>query len=144
MRTEKILAGCVLAGLLVASSALAACNPEDATPEQIIEGQAVKLVRGITNVVTAPVELPKQIYTTTRDRGVPGPLIGLFKGIGMTVYRAVFGAVEAATFLIPAPGFYDPMTNPPYVWQGWARKMCQPCCQAPSGPPPAPPAAEEP
>jgi len=126
MNTQEILAGCALAGLLVASSTLAACNPEDATPEQIVEKQSVKLVRGITNVLTSPLELPKQIYTTTRDRGVPGPLIGLVKGVGMTVYRAVFGAVEAVVFLVPAPGFYDPMTNPPYVWQGWGRGMSPP------------------
>lgn len=119
---EAVAAG-VVATLVVTSSAFATVvRPEDVPPEQVIEKMSVKLVRGVTNVVTAPVELPKQLYTTTRDKGIPGPLIGLFKGVGMTAYRAVFGVLEAAFFLIPAPGYYDPMTNPAYVWQGWRPK----------------------
>ena len=61
-------------------------------------------------------------FTSMLSFAVPGTVIGLFKGIGMTVYRAVFGAFEAGFFLIPAPGCYDPMTNPAYVWQGWGPK----------------------
>ena len=89
--------------------------------EVVFEKMSDKLVRGVTNVATCPVELPKQIYKTTRDRGAVGAVIGLFKGVGMVCYRAVCGALETASFLVPAPGFYDPLAKPPFVWQDWGR-----------------------
>jgi putative exosortase-associated protein (TIGR04073 family) len=120
MKSHRFLAGCAAMAILGAGAAFAGGCPDEATPESVIEKMSVKLVRGIVNVVTAPLEIPKQIYTTTRDMGVPGPLIGLLKGVGMTGYRAVFGTLETGFFLIPAPGYYDPMVTPGYVWQGWA------------------------
>ena len=133
MSIRDAVAAGVIAVLAITSSAFAAAvQPEDVPPEQIIEKMSVKLVRGVTNVVTAPIELPKQLYTSTRDRGFSGPLIGLFKGVGMTAYRAVFGVLEAGFFLIPSPGYYDPMINPAYVWRGWAPK-----CDTSTNPAPA-------
>jgi len=92
---------------------------ESQPPEAIITGMSVKLVRGLINVVTCPVEIPKQCYKITRDRGAIGYVAGPLAGIGMTLYRAGFGAVEAVTFLIPPPGFYDPLCTPAYAWQDW-------------------------
>jgi hypothetical protein len=40
----------------------------------------------------------------------------LLKGIGMTAYRAIAGTLETALFIVPAPGYYDPMANPAFVW----------------------------
>jgi putative exosortase-associated protein (TIGR04073 family) len=93
--------------------------PRKVEPEDIFLGMATKLVRGLTNVVTSPAELPKQVYQTTRDLGVPGPLVGLFKGVGMVVYRAATGALETALFLVPEPGFYESLTRPTFVWYDW-------------------------
>ncbi|HWI40201.1 MAG TPA: exosortase system-associated protein, TIGR04073 family [Verrucomicrobiae bacterium] len=86
-------------------------------PDSIIEKMAQKLVRGVTNVVTSPAELAKQTVVTVNSMGAPGIIIGPLKGIGMTAYRAFIGATETVFFLVPAPGYYDPMIDPAYVWQ---------------------------
>ncbi len=91
-------------------------------PEMIAEKMAIKFVRGITNTVTSVVEFPKQTIITTRDMGPVGIVIGPIKGIGMTLYRGVIGAVETVFCMVPQPGYYDPMMDPEYVWQGWAPK----------------------
>jgi len=87
--------------------------------EFIVEKMAYKLARGVTNVATSIVELPKQSYLTVRDRGDVGYVIGPLKGIGMTLYRAFIGATEAVFFPVPQPGYYDPMIDPDFVWKGW-------------------------
>jgi putative exosortase-associated protein (TIGR04073 family) len=98
----------------------APCRAKDSLAEDTVGRMSTKLLRGLVNVVTAPAEWPKQMYRCTRDEGAVGVPIGFFKGLGMLVYRAGFGAVEAVTFLVPAPGCYDPLTDPAYVWQGWS------------------------
>lgn len=91
-------------------------------PEMIAEKMAVKFTRGVTNTFTSIAELPKQSILTVRDMGTPGYVIGPLKGIGMTLYRGFIGMTEAIFFLVPQPGYYDPMIDPPYVWQGWEPK----------------------
>ena len=94
----------------------------DQQPEMIAEKMAVKFTRGITNVVTSIVELPKQTILTGRDMGPVGYIIGPLKGVGMTFYRGVVGVVETVFCMVPQPGYYDPMMDPEYVWQGWEPK----------------------
>ena len=91
-------------------------------PEAVTEKMAFKLARGVTNLATAVVELPKQSYLTVRDRGKVGYVIGPLKGLSMTFYRAFIGAVETVFFLVPQPGYYDPMIDPEYVWRGWEER----------------------
>ena len=91
-------------------------------PEMIVEKMAIKLTRGVTNTFTSIAELPKQSILTVREMGTPGYVIGPLKGIGMTLYRGFIGMTEAIFFLVPQPGYYDPMIDPPYVWQGWEPK----------------------
>jgi putative exosortase-associated protein (TIGR04073 family) len=104
--------------MLVGVSARAEYSP---APETILNLMSIKFWRGLTNVVTSPAELPKQIYKDTRDMGAVGVPVGLLQGVGMTAYRAAFGALETAFFFVPAPGEYDPMVEPPFVWQEWAK-----------------------
>ena len=94
----------------------------DQQPEVIVEKMAIKLVRGVTNTVTSIVELPKQTILTGREMGGVGYVIGPVKGVGMTLYRAVIGITEAVFCMVPQPGYYDPMIDPEYVWQGWTPK----------------------
>lgn len=94
--------------------------------EFIVEKMAFKLARGITNVGTSIVELPKQSYLSVRDRGAVGYVVGPLKGIGMTLYRAFIGTAEAVFFLVPQPGYYDPMIDPEYVWDGWDKAREEP------------------
>lgn len=79
---------------------------------------ANKVVRGIANVATGWLELPKQIYLTVKEDGVAkGIFVGPLRGMGMTLVRTVSGAGETLTFMIPYPGFFDPYFEPAYVWQ---------------------------
>lgn len=94
----------------------------DQQPEVIVEKMAIKLVRGVTNTFTSIVELPKQTILTGREMGAVGYVVGPVKGIGMTLYRAVVGITETVFCMVPQPGYYDPMIDPEYVWQGWEPK----------------------
>lgn len=93
-------------------------NVDSAAPQEVVDGMANKLVRGVANIGTGWMEFPKQIYLTCRDDGfAKGLTVGPLKGVGMTVVRTVAGAGETATFFLAYPGFYDPYFDPAYVWQ---------------------------
>lgn len=108
--------------ILIACLSFPSFAQDEKKPETVVGKMSTKLVRGITNVATSIVELPKQTYLTVRDEGAVGYVIGPLKGIGMTVYRAFIGVVETAFFPVPQPGYYDPTIDPAYVWQGWEAK----------------------
>jgi putative exosortase-associated protein (TIGR04073 family) len=116
---------CVLllvAVMVVARDGIAAADDfqtiESSSPQEVVDGMATKAGRGLANMTTGWLELPKQIYTTSKEDGVAkGILIGPFKGLGMTLVRTVVGVGEFATFFLAYPGFYDPYFEPAYVWQ---------------------------
>ncbi|MBW4056730.1 MAG: exosortase system-associated protein, TIGR04073 family [Proteobacteria bacterium] len=117
---KKVL---LLALILFVFVALApAMATADQQPEMIVGKMAVKFTRGITNTVTSIVELPKQTILTGREMGAVGYVVGPIRGIGMTLYRGVIGITEAVFCMVPQPGYYDPMIDPEYVWQGWGPK----------------------
>ena len=117
--------------MLFATSSFAV---EGQQPEAIAEKMAFKLVRGVANVATSVVEIPKQSYLTVRDRGGVGYVVGPLKGVGMAFYRLVAGIAETVFFAVPQPGYYDPMIYPEYVWQGWEEKRVEPRMQASAQP----------
>ena len=91
---------------------------DDVGPQEIVDGMANKLARGVTNVATGWLEFPKQIRLTYQEEGLAkGMTVGPLKGLGMTLVRTVSGAGEALTFFVAYPGFFDPFFDPPYVWQ---------------------------
>ena len=116
---KVLLLSAFLCIFVVLGPGLAAAEQQ---PEMIAEKMAIKFVRGITNTVTSVVELPKQTILTGRDMGPVGFVIGPIKGVGMTFYRGVIGLVETVFCMVPQPGYYDPMMEPEYVWQGWEPK----------------------
>lgn len=118
MKTSPLLS----VPLLTVMLALPIAAHADQQPEMIVEKMAVKFTRGITNTVTSVVELPKQSVLTVREMGGLGYVVGPLKGIGMTLYRGFIGLTETAFFLVPQPGYYDPMIDPAYVWEGWEPK----------------------
>ena len=122
MRTKTTF----LSLLLLMVFATASFAVEGQQPEAIAEKMAFKLVRGVTNVATAVVEVPKQSYLTVRDRGAVGYVVGPLKGIGMAFYRLLTGAAETVFFAVPQPGYYDSLIQPEYVWQGWEEKRVEP------------------
>jgi putative exosortase-associated protein (TIGR04073 family) len=110
------LAVAILTALVTAVPSFATEMPK---PESIAEKMSFKLVRGATNVFTAIVELPKQTILTGRNHGPVGYVVGPIKGVGMTLYRGFIGLTETVFFMVPQPGYYDPMMDPEFVWQGW-------------------------
>jgi len=91
---------------------------ENSSPQEVVGGMAGKAGRGLANIATGWLELPKQIYTTSKEDGtVKGIFLGPLKGLGMTLVRTVSGVGELATFFVAYPGFYDPYFEPDYVWQ---------------------------
>jgi len=92
-------------------------------PEMIAEKMAIKLSRGIANTFTGIAEIPKQTILTGREMGTVGyVVVGPLKGLGMAFYRTFIGATETFFFAVPQPGYYDPMIDPTYVWDGWEPK----------------------
>lgn len=97
---------------------------ENLTAPDVVGAMSKKLVRGVANVATGWVELPKQTVLTFKNEGVvTGIFVGPLKGLGMTVVRTVTGAWEVVSFLVPAPGFYEPTLQPAYVWQAEERGL---------------------
>ncbi len=91
---------------------------DNSSPQEVVDGMMNKAGRGMANMTTGWLELPKQVYETSKEDGVAkGILIGTLKGVGMTVVRTVGGASEFATFYLSYPGFYDPYFEPAYVWE---------------------------
>ena len=76
-----------------------------------------KLGRGVANVLTGWVEIPKNVYNTSRDENAfTGMTLGLARGIGLTIVRTGAGLFEAATFPFPVPENYKPVLEPEYVF----------------------------
>lgn len=76
-----------------------------------------KLGRGVANMLTGWVELPKNIYNTSvEDNAFTGMTLGLAKGAGMSLVRTGAGIYEIATFPFPLPENYRPILEPEYVF----------------------------
>ena len=77
-----------------------------------------KLGRGIANVLSGWIELPKNIYdTSVESNAFAGITIGAAKGIGMTVVRTGAGIYETVTFPFPLPEGYEPILEPEYIFK---------------------------
>ncbi|GEM_PF-1772697 len=83
-----------------------------------------KLARGFANVLTSPLEIPRNVQNVTADQGVlVGWSAGLAQGIGMMALRIIVGAYEIITFPIPFPEDYKPVIEPEFVWQAPGPKV---------------------
>ncbi|NQT47070.1 MAG: exosortase system-associated protein, TIGR04073 family [Candidatus Omnitrophica bacterium] len=81
------------------------------------QNPAKKLGRGLANILTGWVELPKNIYdTSVEDNPFAGITIGTAKGVGMTIVRTGAGIYEAVTFPFPLPEEYKPILEPEFVF----------------------------
>ena len=81
-----------------------------------------KMGRGIVNVLTGWIELPKQIHLGMQESNpITGVGKGLLKGASLTLLRGGVGIYEALTFPIPYPkGFaspYEHMELNDYAWE---------------------------
>ena len=112
--------------LVLLCAAVPSFAQESLRSDAVVEKMAFKLVRGLTNVGTSIVEIPKQSILMVRDRGNIGYVVGPLKGLGMGLYRALIGSVETIFFMVPQPGYYDPIIDPEYVWDGWEEQRADP------------------
>ena len=81
-----------------------------------------KMGRGIVNVLTGWIEVPKQLHLGSQESNpITGIGAGLLKGAGLTVLRGGVGIFEALTFPIPYPkdfaSPYEEMALPDYAWE---------------------------
>ena len=80
-------------------------------------GSLSKLLRGLTNVVTGWVEIPKRVHETTETSGAgAGFTYGIVRGLGYGFVRTAAGAYEVITFPVPAPPNFRPVMQPAYVF----------------------------
>ncbi|MDP3722355.1 MAG: exosortase system-associated protein, TIGR04073 family [Candidatus Omnitrophota bacterium] len=77
----------------------------------------VKLLRGMVNLLTGWVEIPKRVHETSRASGAgSGFTFGVVRGLGYGFVRTAGGVYEMATFLFPAPPDYRPVMRPDYIF----------------------------
>lgn len=101
-----IIASLIIASLFLIQSASFAQN-----------NMLRKLGRGVANVVTGAIEVPKAIQETFYEEGpVAAASWGLFDGIYKFVARTVVGVYEIATFPIPLPARYEPIVEPEFLF----------------------------
>jgi len=75
-----------------------------------------KLGRGVVNVLTGWIEIPKNIAEEWRRTDpFTGTILGLFKGIGWGVARTFAGFYEIISFPFPVPRNYEPVMYPEFV-----------------------------
>ena len=76
-----------------------------------------KLSRGVVNVLTGWVEIPKRVMETSQLSGpAAGFTWGILRGLGHGFIRTAAGLYETATFPFPAPPNYAPILEPEYVF----------------------------
>ena len=81
-----------------------------------------KMGRGMVNVLTGWLELPKHLNLGWQaNNPITGVATGLMKGTGLALLRSGVGLYEAVTFPIPLPqGFaspYERMELSDYAWE---------------------------
>jgi len=80
---------------------------------------AGKFSRGIANLATGWLEVPKNISNESRNSNAGvGLTYGTLKGAAHTVGRTLSGAFDTATFFIPSNGF----VHSDYVWNDFNRE----------------------
>ena len=93
-----------------------------ASPAAFAQDPIHKFGRGVGNVLTCWIELPKQFRLGTQEENpVLGAGWGLVKGGGLAATRLAVGAYEAVSFFLPYPkdyvSPYENMELPDYAWE---------------------------
>ncbi len=75
-----------------------------------------KFGRGLVNVLTGWIEIPKNIAKEWRKTDpFTGFVLGTIKGIGWGFGRTVVGVYEVITFPFPIPQDYQPIMSPEFI-----------------------------
>lgn len=114
----------VCAVVLVGGVASAAAMDETQGGPSYVSGSLGKLGRGIANVATCPIELPRTIEKVTlKDGYVAGATVGILQGAWRTVLRGLVGVFEVITFPAEVPEGFKPLIRPEFAFGGdvWAQ-----------------------
>ena len=73
-----------------------------------------KLYRGIVNMGTCALEVPKHIHKTSKEQNpLAGVTVGSVKGSGYALARGGVGCIETATFPFPK---YEAIMKPEFIF----------------------------
>ena len=104
-------------GMMVIGAIVACQMPAMARAEMQPGGAVSKLGRGIINVFTGWVEIPKRVIETSHSSGAAaGWTWGLLRGFGHGFVRTAAGLYEVFTFPVPQPADYASVIHPEYVF----------------------------
>ena len=98
----------------------AAEKNKQSTPKTI-QTPLQKFNRGIVNIVTAPIEIAKQVDLSWKESAQQsksksvGVFSGFLKGLGYTVGRMGSGLWDVVTFPFQTPHNYEPLMKPDFV-----------------------------
>lgn len=107
----------VAAVVMVAATSAAAAVDETQGESSYVSGSLRKLGRGIANVVTCPIELPRTVEKVAlRDGYLAGGTVGILQGAWRTVVRGVVGVFEVATFYAENPKGFAPLIRPEFAF----------------------------
>jgi len=119
---SKLLTGLAIAAIVGAALPAAAQRYGDEYRETSAFGKMQhKLGRGLANIFTGVIEVPKNISREWRKSDpVTGVIVGGVKGVGWAATRMAVGVYDTVTFPIPVPPNYEPLMQPetplPSVW----------------------------
>lgn len=121
MMKNGLIAAVVAGACLVCGSAEAQMYGDEYRDQSAFGRMQGKLGRGLANMFTGFVEVPKNISREWRKSDpATGVIVGGVKGVGWGFTRFATGAYETVTFPVPAPANYEPLMYPetplPDVW----------------------------
>ena len=106
-----------LSHIILFSLIVLALQTRPALADGTVDQSVRKLGRGLANVLTGWFELPTQISSGMSEAGgIQGLFLGLGKGAVWTLFREGAGVYDTVTFLFPLPADYEPLMQPPTVF----------------------------
>ncbi|GAB4312599.1 MAG: hypothetical protein Kow0059_03250 [Candidatus Sumerlaeia bacterium] len=116
MKVWKVLSAAVLVGLVFTVSTPSIQASDVYREQTAIDAMMEKLGRGMVNILTGWVEIPKNIAKKWRETDpFTGFVVGSIKGVGWGFARTMVGVYETITFPFPVPRDYQPIMEPEYI-----------------------------
>jgi putative exosortase-associated protein (TIGR04073 family) len=108
---------CMAAFMVILTSGIAHAGADEHYRQQSTASKMLhKLGRGVVNIFTSPVEIPRNIAIEwERTDPVTGLFMGTVKGFGWGFARFATGVYDTFTFPFPVPEDYVPLMDPEFV-----------------------------
>ncbi len=111
---------------IAAASSFASDNPpknssSSSETKITVVNPVEKFNRGIINIITAPIEIAKQVDLSWKESAQKtqnvgtGIVSGIVKGLAYTVWRAGSGLWDVISFPFKTPANYEPLMKPEFV-----------------------------